>query len=227
MHRSRLVLAWLVLTAVTGCVPVGQAAEPTSVQEFAQALQRKYDTIKDFSTDFVHTYRGGVLNKQLTERGRLVVKKPGKMRWEYKSPEEKLFVSDGVKLYSYLPGDKQVIVSAVPPDDKATTPALFLAGKGNLIRDFTATFTDLPASMPAGARALKLVPKTAQPDYDWLVLIVDPASLGLQGLLTADAQGGTSMFSFINLKENTGVSDKEFEFKIPRGVDVVSDAPRR
>ena len=68
-----------------------------SPEELAQALQRKYDRIKDFSSDFVHAYRGGVLNKKLTERGRLLVKKPGKMRWEYTAPERKLFVSDLVK----------------------------------------------------------------------------------------------------------------------------------
>ena len=41
----------------------------------------------------------------------MLVKKPGKMRWEYTAPEQKVFVSDGVKIYSYIPQDKQVIVS--------------------------------------------------------------------------------------------------------------------
>ena len=67
------------------------------------------------------------------------------MRWDYTAPEEKLFVSDGVKMYSYLPQDKQVIVIGVPPDDQAATPALFLAGKGNLTRDFTPRSSMLPA----------------------------------------------------------------------------------
>lgn len=198
-----------------------------SPADLAQALQRRYDRIKDFSTDFVHAYRGGVLNKKLTERGRLLVKKPGKMRWEYTAPERKLFVSDGVKFYSYLPDDKQVIVSAVPADDNASTPALFLTGKGNLTRDFVPSFADMPADLPAGARGLKLVPKTPQPDYDWLILAVDPSTLALKGLVTVDAQGGISGFSFVNLKENVGLADKEFDFKVPRGVDLVTDSSLR
>ena len=60
------------------------------------------------------------------------------MRWIYTSPEKKEFVSDGQKVYSYIPADKQVIVTTLPPDDQATTPALFLAGKGDIARDFTA-----------------------------------------------------------------------------------------
>jgi outer membrane lipoprotein carrier protein len=198
-----------------------------SPADLAQALQRKYDNIRDFSADFVHTYRGGVLKKQLTEKGHLLIKKPGKMRWEYKSPEEKLFVSDGVKIYSYIPQDQQVMVGTVPQENSATTPALFLSGKGNLTRDFTASEGTVPPGSPAGTRALKLVPRTPQPEYDWLVLLVDSGTLGLRGLVTTDAQGGTSSISFENLKENIGVADKEFAFKIPRGVDVVTDAGGR
>ena len=194
--------------------------------QLAQSLQQKYDGIKDFSADFTHTYEGGVLRKTITERGRLLIKKPGKMRWEYTTPEQKSFVSDGMKMYSYIPKDKQVIVANVPPQDQATTPTLFLAGKGNLTRDFAATLADVPGGMAPGTRALKLVPKTRQRDYDWLVLVVDPATLTIRGLVTVDAQGGKSSFSFDNLKENAGLADKDFAFKIPRGVDVVSAESR-
>src|SRR6267378_6126248 len=181
--------------------------------ELAAAIQRKVDGIKDFSADFTHTYEGGVLRKQITERGHLLVKKPGRMRWDYSVPEPKQFVSDGLKMYSYIPQDKQVIVATVPPEDEATTPTLFLAGKGNLTRDFTPSLVETPAGAPAGSRALKLVPKTRQRDYDWLTLVVDPATLSIRGLVTVDGQGGTSSFSFTNMKDNVGLPDKEFVFK--------------
>jgi len=213
------------LAGVLAAVAPLRGAEPTAA-ELAQSLQKKYDTIRDFSADFVHSYRSGALRKQLTEKGHLLIKKPGKMRWDYTSPEQKLFVSDGIKVYSYIPQDKQVMVSDVPKDDTASAPGLFLAGKGNLVRDFTASLAEVPAGMPAGTRALKLVPKTPQPDYDWIVLLVDQATLGLRGLMSTDAQGGTSTFSFANLKENVGLADKEFAFQMPRGVDVVTDAGR-
>jgi outer membrane lipoprotein-sorting protein len=80
--------------------------------------------------------------------------------------------------------------------------------------------------MAARSRALKLVPKVRQAEYDWLVLVVDPATLAIRGLVTVDAQGGTSSFGFTNLQENTGVADKAFAFKIPRGVDVITASGR-
>ena len=217
------------LFALVGCAAAGGltlGAADLTAPELAAALQRKYAGIKDFSADFAHTYEGGVLRKQITERGHLLVKKPGMMRWDYSTPEPKQFVSDGVKMYSYIPQDKQVIVAAVPPDEDAPTPTLFLAGKGNVTRDFTPSLVDAPPGMPAGSRTLKLIPKARQRDYDWLVLVLDPDSLAIRGLLTVDAQGGKSSFLFTNLKENVGLADKEFAFKIPRGVDVVT-APSR
>jgi outer membrane lipoprotein carrier protein len=218
----RFVAALIALSLV---VAAPRAAD-TTAPELAAALQKKIDGIKDFTTDFTHMYEGGVLRKQITERGRLLVKKPGKMRWDYTTPEQKQFVSDGVKMYSYIPQDKQVIVSSVPREDEASTPALFLAGKGSLTRDFTASLVDAPPGMPAGTRGLKLVPKARQHDYDWLALVFDPVTLDIRGLQTIDAQGGKSTFSFTNLKDNVGLADKEFAFKIPRGVDVVT-APAR
>jgi outer membrane lipoprotein carrier protein len=205
--------------------PSAQSA--SSAGDLAQALQKKYATIRDFSADFVHTYQGGVLKKQLTEKGRLAIKKPGKMRWDYTTPEVKQFVSDGAKVYSYIPADKQVLVGTVPQDDSAGSPALFLTGKGDLIRDFTASNGEVPAGSTPGTRALKLVPRKPQQDYDWLVLLVDPVSLSLRGMVTADAQGGQSVFTFSSLLENVGLQDKDFVFHMPRGVDVVTDAGGR
>ena len=209
------------LDAATTVQPADETAPA-----LAAALQRKYDGIKDFSADFTHTYEGGVLRKQIIERGRLLVKKPGKMRWDYSAPERKQFVSDGAKIYTYLPQDKQVIEAEVPPADQAGTPTLFLAGRGNLTRDFAPSIVEVPAGMAPGSRALKLVPKARQTDYDWLVLVLDPATLAIRGLVSVDGQGGTSSFSFTNLKENIGLSDKEFAFEVPRGVDVIKASSR-
>ena len=122
-----------------------------------------------------------MLNKKLTERGQLIVKKPGKMRWEYLAPERKLFVSDGVKFYSYLPDDKQVIMSAVPTDDNAATPALFLAGKGNLTRDFAASLADVPADLPAWHPWPEARPKDPPTGLRLATLGRRPGHAGLEG----------------------------------------------
>jgi outer membrane lipoprotein carrier protein len=217
------VIALLALLAAV--TPPGPQPTPTAA-DLARDLQRRYEQVRDFSADFEHVYEGGVLRKTVTERGTLLVKKPGMMRWVYTNPEKKEFVSDGRKLYSYMPDDRQVVVSTVAPADDASSPALFLAGKGNILRDFTPSLVTVPQAT-RDEMALKLVPKKPQREYDWIVLVVDRSSLQIRRLITTDAQGSTSTFIFTRLRENVGLSDKAFAFSIPRGVDVITDAVKR
>ena len=221
MTRTLAVLLALLMSAV---IPRAQTKQPADV--LARDLQARYQTIRDFSADFVQSYRGGVLKTQTTESGTVAVKKPGKMRWRYVKPERKEFVSDGTTIHTYLVADKQVIVSPAPGPGESTTPALFLAGRADIARDFTASATQL-ASAPAGLATLKLEPRKPDPDYEWFALGVDPTSFQIRQLVAMDRHGGRSTFTFSNLKENRGLTDNTFRFRIPRGVDVVNHAGRR
>lgn len=206
------------LTLLSAMAAQPAAPDPAA---FARAIQARYDRVRDFTADFTHTYTGGVLKKQVVERGTLQVKKPGRMRWRYTNPEEKLFVSDGHQIYSYVPADRQVIVSPMPAEDRATTAALFLTGKGDLARDFTAKPAPVPQGAPAGSVAIELTPRQEQREYNTLTLAADPETHAIRMLIAADRQGGRSAFTFANVKENTGLADKVFEFSIPRGADVI------
>jgi outer membrane lipoprotein carrier protein len=220
----RLQLSLPLIGALALVVPC--LAQPLpAAQDVATALQKKYDTIRDFSADFTQTTEGGVLRrKAVTERGKVFVKKPGRMRWNYTSPEEKVFVSDGRQIQLYVPADKQVIVSELPSDDRATSAVLFLMGRGNLTRDFTVSYGQ---GGTADTYVLRLDPKTRQAEYDWLQLTVDRRSLQIKELTAADQQGGRSTFTFTNFKENPGVADKTFVFSAPRGTEVVRSGQSR
>jgi outer membrane lipoprotein carrier protein len=221
---DRLLRRILRLSLLLSLTPVVLGAQGRPAPEaLAQSLQQRYQGIRDFSADFVHSYRGGVLRTQTQERGTVLVKKPGRMRWVYTAPEKKEFVADGQKVYSYIPQDKQVIVTDVPPANQATTPALFLAGKGDIGRDFRAAYAE---NAPPGTVALRLTPQKTEPEYEYLVVALDPATLQIRALTTRDRQGGESTLTFTNLKENQGIPDKEFAFRIPRGVDVITDGTR-
>lgn len=201
---------------------LAQSPGRPTADALARSLQQRYQGISDFTADFSQSYRGGVLRTRTVEQGTVSVKKPGRMRWVYTKPEKKEFVSDGHRLYLYVPQDRQVIVRDISGED-ASTSSLFLAGKGDIARDFTAAYGDSPV---AGALGLKLTPRRHQPDYEYLIVALDPATLQIRGLVTRDLQGGDSTLTFTNLKENRGIADKEFAFHIPRGVDVVNDAAR-
>lgn len=222
--RWRTVTSAVVLVAVNLAVPAGARQPSLAAAELAQRIQARYDRISDFAGSFTQTYEGGVLRTRTTERGTLVIKRPGRMRWVYTSPEKKEFVSNGVKVYAYFPADRQVMVSDAPTGAD-TTPALFLTGRADLVRDFTASAMAVPGAAP-GLLGLKLVAKRPDPDFEWLAIAVDPGSYQIRHLVALDRQGGRSTFTFSDLKENRRPPDTLFEFRIPRGVDVITNDPR-
>ena len=201
----------------------GQARDLPTITEALGQLQSHYDSLADFSADFSHTYTGGVLSASDTEFGTMRVKKPGRWRFDYREPEQKIFVCDGFSIHSYFPTDSRVIVSKLPPDGGASTPALFLAGVGDLRRDFTAEFLERPSPNDPAWWIIQLTPTRTDADYEQLTLTIDPQSLAIQQMATTDFQGGISTYTFSNLMENRGLSDTAFVFTVPRGVEVLVD----
>ena len=207
---------------VLAALPALGAQTPQSPDALARALQERYRKVANFTADFVQESRGETLPTTSRAEGTVVVKKPGRMRWVYAKPQRQEIVSNGVTLYWYFPDDKEVQKADVPRDDDATTSMLFLAGKGDIVRDFTASSAQ--SSVP-GAIGLKLTPRQADSEFEYLVLSLDPATLQIRALTTRDFQGSDNTIRFNNMKENARVSDSVFEFKVPRGV-VVTGAER-
>jgi outer membrane lipoprotein carrier protein len=217
MHLLSLIALLLALPS-----PPQLPAPNASATDVAAALQKKYDTIRDFSTDFLHQHEGGAVRRKREERGTLLVKKPGKMRWTYKAPDAKVFVSNGTRLYQYFPEDNRVIMGDAPGDDQ---PAVrFLAGRGNLTRDFNVTFGKIAAE---GSWILRLDPKQPQAEYDWLEITASRDALRLQSLTVGEKTGSRSTFTFTNFKENPGLADNAFEFSIPKGAEVTNAGVKR
>ena len=222
MGIVRWLLASLVLFTGAAVLAAQAPQDPTAL---AAKVQQRYNGIKDFQGEFVQTYEGGVLRTKTTEQGIVSIKRPGRMRFTYTKPERKEFVSDGTRLYTHLVADKQVIVSPAPDASDDSIPALFLAGQSDLARDYVASFTALPGAATS-LTTLKLVPRKPHSDYESLGIGIDPKTLQIRFLTAVDKQGGRSSFAFSNLKENRGLSDKDFEFRIPRGVEVLTNGAR-
>ncbi|MGD9903860.1 MAG: outer membrane lipoprotein chaperone LolA [Vicinamibacterales bacterium] len=213
-------LALVASVALVPALAASQAPAGRTPAELARLIQARYDRVEDFEADFTQTYEGGVLRTRTTERGTVIIKRPGRMRWVYTAPERKEFVSDGTKIYAYFPADKQVIVSPAPTGAD-TTPALFLTGQANLVRDFEASAMDMPGALP-GHLGVKFVAKKPDPDFEWLAVSVDPATFQIHQLVALDRQGGRSTFVFRNLRENRRPADTIFTFRVPKGVDVIT-----
>jgi outer membrane lipoprotein carrier protein len=207
----------LCLLAISVLPMDGQAQTPAPA-DLARSLQKRYAGIKDFRANFTQIASGGVLTMVKSEqRGEVKIKKPGRMRWTYGPPDRQVTVADGARLYFYNPADRTGYESPLPTGDDLSAPILFLTGRGDLERDFTAS---MPAAQPAGEWHLKLTPKKKQDEFASLSVIVDRTSLSFRGFAWTDHQGAAHSMRFSNLRENVGLPDNDFLFTFPANAHV-------
>jgi outer membrane lipoprotein carrier protein len=201
---------------LVAAAPLSFAQGTDPAEALARRIDRRHQALGDLTARFVQTYRSGLMQRQVTESGVVSIKRPGRMRWEYRRPEKKLFVADGKTFYFYVPADKQVIVRQ--PGGERGIPALLLAGRGGILTEFTVAMEPAPA---AGIQRLKLTPRRADPEVETVFLDVD-GSDRVRTIEVRDPQGNLSRFTFEDIRENLGLRDGLFQFRIPQGVEVVT-----
>jgi outer membrane lipoprotein carrier protein len=189
-------------------------------------VESHYQSVQDFEADFTQRYERRLLNRVVEEKGHVWVKKPGRMRWEYRSPEEKLFVTDGARTYFYIPEEKQVMVSHEPRGAMAMekgSPFELLAGKSRLGASFGFFQSEEPAKR--GGVVIHLVPLEHHEEFEDVELEVDPSNGRLLRLVLRDVQRNRTEFLFENVRENADLPETLFRFTIPSGVEVVVQSP--
>lgn len=198
--------------------PKAAPVEP-DLSALVDGVQRSFARMKDFSADFIQIVEDP-LNRKQQESGHLYLMRPRMMRWEYKSPEDKLFVSDGKTVYLYVPAERQVNKEAVRDTLDDRIPMMFLLGRSDLRNEFTRFERLNTKPFLPGTKVIRMYPRRKM-DLKEVVMEVDPANYQIRRLLLAHSDGSRSEFIFSNIRTNTGLGASMFSFKVPPGVEVV------
>lgn len=189
------------------------------VAELAAKVDKHYNSLISMKADFTESYNGMGISRK--EAGRLWLKKPGKMRWEYTEPREKLFVSDGKTAWFYVPGEQQARRVPVKKLDDIRSPVRYLLGKTKLLKEFDELgFAPNIKPLTAGNWILRGTPKGMEDRVSLIVLEVTPEGR-IDRLMMEEVDGAVTEFRFSNELENALVGESKFRFKPPAGVEVV------
>jgi len=210
--------------SVTKSTPATQtkpaAKDAVDLAEVVAKMQKRYDQAKDFKASFTQKYSRAVMNRVTVSTGRVTFKKPGRMRWDYATPEPRMFLANGQLLWLYEPGEKQAFKQSLKTSQLPAALA-FLMGKGKITDEFVvALITEKPPGRP-GDIPLSLKPKQPQSAYKAITFVVDPKQFLVRESILVDAQGNTNHFVFEDLSVNTKVPDGLFKWSPPAGVRVV------
>lgn len=210
------------LVVLLTLLPTVAANPALDVHAMAQAVDNRYNHLRSLQAEFTETYRGA--GTERTESGSLWLKKPGKMRWEYRSPKEKLFLSDGKDAWFYLPGDRQVRRTSVRKLDDLRSPLGFLLGKTRLDKelDGLSAAPDV-APMTPGNTVLRGVPKGMADRINEVVLEITP-DYRIARIQFEEADESVTEYRFSEQRENGEIADQRFRFTPPPGVEIVDES---
>jgi len=197
------------------------AASLPDVHAVANAVDEHYNHLHSLQAEFTEIFRGAGMDR--TESGTLWLKKPSKMRWEYRSPKDKLFLSDGKDAWFYLPADKQVRKTPVKKLEDLRSPLGLLLGKTRLEKELHGLgFAPDVTPLVPGDLVLRGVPQALADRVSEVVLEITPENR-IRRIQIEDVNGAVTEYRFEQQREDVKIGDGRFRFTPPPGVETIEE----
>ena len=194
-------------------------------QEAAKLLQSAYEKTETFTADFKQETAMRMSTRSRTAEGRVTIKKPMFIRWDYVSPDKQILVGNGRQFLMYFEKTKQMIIRPVDDYMESDVTYAFFTGTGDILRDFDVhdgkvedgiLETDLGDDF-----FLKLVPKKQHPQLEYMLLWIDRSSHLINRLQLIDLFGNVTDLVFSNIHTGVPVAEEYFSFTPPPGTEVI------
>lgn len=223
---AAVICAWGLAAFPTGAA--GEDADEKAVKEVREVvkqLQARYEKTKDLQADFTQKTMIEGFERPLTSTGKVYIKKPGRLRWNYLDPSiEEIYVNrDDVKVY--VPEHKQVLIGKLTQMAASKAPLELLQGAARLTESFDVSPAAGNGRGVGGIRQLNLVPKATAGDpnrsLQRIVVEVYPKTYFIRTVALHELSGNVAQFEFSAPQANMGLGDELFELKFPADVEVV------
>jgi outer membrane lipoprotein carrier protein len=214
----------LIFLAVIPASMILLAAQESS-RDIVAKVEQTLASLQSFQADFEQTYYATTVSNPLKEKGRVYLKKPDLVRWEYKDPEEKVIVFKEGILLTYLPEDNQLFRQKLAKEQYETEILAVLAGKGHLVDKYLIEPNPFPGE-GGNASQLKLTPKE-ESEYTYILLEIDKKTWLLRKAIFFDWAGNKNEFFFGKIRTNTRLPADLFEIKVPPDCEIIDDAAPR
>ena len=210
-------LRFAILLSVT--TTLLRASVAADVKTLAAAVDAHYNHLRSLQAEFTEVYRGSGMDR--TESGTLWLKKPGKMRWEYRSPKEKLFISNGKDAWFYVPDDRQARRTEAKKLEDIRSPLAFLLGKTKLEKELQGlSLAPEVTPLQPGNVVLRGVPQALADRISEVLVEVTPAHQ-IARIVIQEVDGAVTEYRFVEMKEDVEIGDARFQFKPPAGTETV------
>lgn len=195
------------------------AAAQADARQLAARVDARYNAMKSLRADFTEIYSSGGARRE--ESGTLLIKRPGKMRWDYTAPRKKLFVAGGGTAWFYVPGERQARRTPLKDLNDLRSPLRFLLGNTKLEKELRGlSLAPDVKPLAAGDFVLRGTPNTKESSISQVLVEVD-AQGWLHRIRMEELDGSSTEFRLQRQQENVALGDEQFRFTPPAGVEVL------
>jgi outer membrane lipoprotein carrier protein len=236
--KSKVCFVLVLLSLTSAFTVLGRSSsdEPsTAAKPLAKLLEEHYRHLKTLRATFLERYNEGPKQSRV-ESGTVSFKRPGQMRWEYESPEKKLFLVDGRTTWFYVPFDHTVSKAPVNESSDWRTPLALLTGKADLARLCGQIDLIKQSGIPSGHAVIRCVPREMKglaggDNFTDVLLEVDVSTGELARIEIRQAGGIELEYRFGNWQTDIPLPPELFRFQVPVGVAITDgksfmDAPK-
>ncbi len=208
---------------IIGLLILSWLSSAPAVEDIVLKVEKKLRSIQSIQSNFNQIYYSSSVSAPLVEKGKFYFKKPDLMKWEYKDPEEKIFLyKEGVFLL-YIPEDKELFRSYSSKEKYESEILSLLSGK----RQLNDNYLIEPSPFPSDSKKvpqLKLIP-IEEGEYTHILLEIDEKTWLILRAIFFDWAGNKNEFKFSKIKTDTRLPKNIFELKVPPDVEVIEEMP--
>ena len=221
MKRLRTAALWCGIGSFLALSTPAEAVDPATSSEAVTAVESFYSNVQSMEANFVQITRSPSMGTEEEQRGRILLKRPRQMRWDFTRPDRRLFVTDGQQMWIHSPEDNQVIhyqdVSGAAASGGIDS---LLSEMDKLDESFNVALVEDPEASRLGHFSLALTPKAEAP-FKRLLLEVHKRKLTLKRILVVDSFDNETELRFTGVKVNGTVDDSQFQFDVPEDAELI------
>jgi outer membrane lipoprotein carrier protein len=211
--KRRMALGFASAWLLSGCL----GAQTIDLNGTLKGIENHYNKTQTLELGFSETYT--LKGRKKTETGTLLLRKPGRMRWQYAMPAGKLFVSDGQFLYYYSPEENRAEKMKLKEADDLRAPLAFLLGRLNFHEDFR----EFHSTQQTTGVLITAIPKSDKLPYSEVSFLATP-DFAITHLQVKGQDGSLLEFDFQGEKKNPALSEAMFKFSVPPGAEFVDSS---
>ena len=220
VHRYVFLLGVLLLLALPA------KAQTMAALEVAQKLQNTYEKAANLAADFSQTTTTKFSSRVRQGSGTMVFSKPGRMRWDYRTPDYQVLISDGETISMYFEKNNQMIVSKAKDYLQSDVTYSFFAGSGNILKDFDVNEPD-SFMQKENLYLIKMTPKSLHPHVSSLHVWVSRDTFLIRHMQIIDHFDTVTDLYFDNIRIDTDyygsrkIEENLFFFSPPAGTEII------